>query len=48
MAHIIDFSIYLKKEEMQQTENKPPSEELKMAIQTLIEQLRKEPLQQIS
>ncbi len=44
MAHIINFSDYLKKQHIQQTENTPPSEELRIAIQILIEQLRKEPL----
>lgn len=47
MANIIDFSTYKKKEQTPQTqpEEKNSSEELGLAIQTLIEQLRKAPIQ---
>lgn len=50
MSNIIDFSIYQKKEPTQQSQPEAtlPSEELGIAIQILIEQLRKEPLQRIS
>lgn len=49
MANIIDFSTYKKNEQTPQTssEEKHSSEELGLAIQTLIEQLRKAPLQRI-
>jgi len=43
MANIIDFSIYQEKEKDQQQtppEDTKPSEELGVAIQTLIQQLR--------
>lgn len=52
MATIIDLSEYQKKEEIQQTQQthldeNHSSEDLGTAIQTLILQLRKEPLQRI-
>jgi len=56
MANIINFSTYQRSEQNPQTpsERKPEndnpntSEELGIAIQTLIQQLRKAPLQRIS
>ncbi len=49
MANIIDFSTYQKKEHAQPppSEETQSSEELGLAIQTLIQQLRKAPLQRI-
>jgi len=50
MNNIIDLSLYQKKEEPKQilSDDTHSSEELGVAIQTLIQQLRKEPLKRIS
>lgn len=49
MANIIELNVYQKQEQTKQpsSEDISPSEELSMAIQTLIQQLRKSPLQRI-